>query len=434
MNKTPFKSLLDRAYILLSAVCLLALGTTVRAQTLLYQWNFDNAVMTAVTNISVAPTVIDSADGYTGGNLTNIYYAGAGGTNIITAPAGSGVHGVTNSADLGLFNPASSATVSEALVGGVGSLNAITNQFTVTLWLNLSARYLFAQNNRIFDLDTRNANNGIGSHFGATYGVGLVADIMKNTLAGTDLQFRGELLGRRIAASVGKSTPTDYLAGLGLQYNWGGTKVQPKPLDSDGDGVPDDMDKCPGTPAGTVVNADGCEPVKDSDGDGVLDPADKCPNTPAGAKVDANGCELDSDGDGVVDSKDQCPDTPKGDRVDMFGCSFKKEIKLPGVVFDTNSAELRPESYPILDGAAEVLKRYPELKVEVAGHTDSDASDAYNLALSNRRAATVMQYLKDKGAANELKSKGYGERQPIASNKNAEGKAQNRRVVLRVLN
>ena len=308
------------------------------------------------------------------------------------------------------------------------------------------------------------ANNGIGSHFGATYGVGLVADIMKNTLAGTDLQFRGELLGRRIAASVGKSTPTDYLAGLGLQYNWGGTKVQPKPLDSDGDGVPDDMDKCPGTPAGTVVNADGCEPVKDSDGDGVLDPADKCPNTPAGAKVDANGCELDadgdgvvdrldkcpntpagakvdangceldSDGDGVVDSKDQCPDTPKGDRVDMFGCSFKKEIKLPGVVFDTNSAELRPESYPILDGAAEVLKRYPELKVEVAGHTDSDASDAYNLALSNRRAATVMQYLKDKGAANELKSKGYGERQPIASNKNAEGKAQNRRVVLRVLN
>jgi OOP family OmpA-OmpF porin len=304
-----------------------------------------------------------------------------------------------------------------------------------------------------------------GGHVGVTYGVGLLADIAKNTLAGTDLQFRSEITARRLGGSSGgDSNVVDYLAGIGLQYNWGGTKVQPKPLDSDGDGVPDSMDKCPGTPPGTVVNADGCEPVKDSDGDGVMDPndkcpntpagakvdangceldadgdgvvdrLDKCPNTPAGAKVDANGCELDSDGDGVVDSKDQCPDTPKGDRVDMFGCSFKKEIKLPGVVFDTNSAELRPESYPILDGAAEVLKRYPELKVEVAGHTDSDASDAYNLALSNRRAATVMQYLKDKGAANELKSHGYGKRQPIASNKTAEGKAQNRRVVLRVLN
>ena len=315
-----------------------------------------------------------------------------------------------------------------------------------------------------FETNLAAAAAGGGGHVGLTYGVGLLADIAKNTQAGTDLQFRGELTGRNVGGGNNGSGAVDYLAGVGLQYNWGGTKVQPKPLDSDGDGVPDDMDKCPGTPAGTVVNADGCEPVKDSDGDGVLDPADKCPNTPAGAKVDANGCELDadgdgvvdrldkcpntpagakvdangceldSDGDGVVDSKDQCPDTPKGDRVDMFGCSFKKEIKLPGVVFDTNSAELRPESYPILDGAAEVLKRYPELKVEVAGHTDSDASDAYNLALSNRRAATVMQYLKDKGAANELKSKGYGERQPIASNKNAEGKAQNRRVVLRVLN
>ena len=240
-------------------------------------------------------------------------------------------------------------------------------------------------------------------HLGATYGVGLVADIMKNTLTGTNLQFRGELLGRRTSGDQSSSnSPTDYIAGIGLQYNWGGQKVQPKPLDSDGDGVPDSLDKCPGTPPG--------------------------------AAVDANGCELDSDGDGVVDRLDKCPDTPKGDRVDMFGCSFKTEIKLPGVVFDTNSAELKSESYSILDGAAAVLKRYPELKVEVAGHTDGDGSAPYNLALSDRRAKTVMQYLKDKGAANQLSAKGYGKRQPIASNKSAEGKAENRRVVLRVLN
>ena len=310
--------------------------------------------------------------------------------------------------------------------------------------------------------DSSVSNSANDGHIGATYGVGLVADIMKNTLTGTDLQFRGELLGRRTSGGQNSSSPTDYIAGIGLQYNWGGQKVQPKPLDSDGDGVPDNIDKCPNTPAGAKVDADGCELDSDgdgvvdrldkcpntpagakvdangceldSDGDGVVDRLDKCPNTPAGAKVDADGCELDSDGDGVVDRLDKCPDTPKGDRVDMFGCSFKTEIKLPGVVFDTNSAELKSESYPILDGAVAVLKRYPELKVEVAGHTDGDGSPAYNLALSDRRAKTVMQYLKDKGAANQLSGKGYGKRQPIASNKTAEGKAQNRRVVLRVLN
>jgi OOP family OmpA-OmpF porin len=206
----------------------------------------------------------------------------------------------------------------------------------------------------------------------------------------------------------------------------------PLPKDSDGDGVMDPNDKCPNTPAGAKVDANGCE--LDADGDGVVDRLDQCPNTPAGAKVDANGCELDDDGDGVVNSKDQCPDTPKGDRVDSYGCSFKTELKLPGVVFETNKADLLPESLPILDGAVATLKRYPELIVEVAGHTDSDASDAYNLSLSKRRAETVMKYLTDNGAANSLKARGYGERQPVASNKTPEGKAQNRRVVLRILN
>ena len=112
----------------------------------------------------------------------------------------------------------------------------------------------------------------------------------------------------------------------------------PLPQDDDGDGVTNDIDKCPGTPAGAKVDASGCE--LDSDGDGVGDSRDQCPNTPAGAKVDERGCELDSDGDGVVDSQDKCPDTPKGDRVDATGCPFKKEIILQGVKFETNSAEL----------------------------------------------------------------------------------------------
>jgi OOP family OmpA-OmpF porin len=206
----------------------------------------------------------------------------------------------------------------------------------------------------------------------------------------------------------------------------------PLPQDDDGDGVTNDLDKCPGTPAGTKVDANGCE--LDSDGDGVGDSRDQCPNTPAGAKVDDKGCELDSDADGVVDSQDKCPDTPKGDRVDSVGCSFKDEIKLPGVVFETNKAELLPESIPVLEGAIATLKRYPDLKIQVAGHTDSRGSDAYNLDLSARRAATVLKFLQDGGVPNDLSSRGYGERQPVASNNNDDGRQQNRRVVLRVLN
>ncbi len=160
----------------------------------------------------------------------------------------------------------------------------------------------------------------------------------------------------------------------------------PLPQDDDGDGVTNDIDKCPGTPAGAKVDASGCE--LDSDGDGVGDSRDQCPNTPAGAKVDEKGCEFDSDGDGVVDSADKCPDTPKGDRVDAVGCSFKEEIKLPGVVFESGKADLKPESLPVLEGAIATLKRYPEIKVEVAGHTDSRGSDAFNLDLSARRAET----------------------------------------------
>ena len=90
------------------------------------------------------------------------------------------------------------------------------------------------------------------------------------------------------------------------------------PLDSDGDGVIDANDRCPNTPAGTAVNAQGC-PL-DSDGDGVIDAKDKCPNTPVGTAVNADGCPLDSDGDGVIDAKDKCPNTPAGTAVNADGC------------------------------------------------------------------------------------------------------------------
>ena len=204
-------------------------------------------------------------------------------------------------------------------------------------------------------------------------------------------------------------------------------------LDSDGDGVVDALDKCPGTPAGVKVDANGCE--LDSDGDGVVDRLDQCPGTPAGRKVNAKGCDLDSDGDGVIDAMDQCPNTPAGDRVDSKGCSLPKVINLKGVNFDNDKDTLRPDAIAILDEAAATLKRYPGMKVEVAGHTDNRSSDAHNLDLSQRRAKAVMDYFVGKGVeAGRLSAKGYGEAEPIADNGKADGRAQNRRVELRVLN
>jgi OmpA-OmpF porin, OOP family len=204
-------------------------------------------------------------------------------------------------------------------------------------------------------------------------------------------------------------------------------------LDSDGDGVVDALDKCPTTPAGRKVNAEGCE--LDSDGDGVVDALDKCPTTPPGRTVNAEGCEPDSDGDGIIDSADKCPDTPAGDRVDSKGCSLPKVFNLIGVNFDTAKDSLRPEATEILDDAVSILKRYPGLKVEIAGHTDSAGGDDDNLVLSQQRANTVMNYFVDKGIeAERMTAKGYGETLPIADNATEDGRYMNRRVELRSLN
>lgn len=201
-------------------------------------------------------------------------------------------------------------------------------------------------------------------------------------------------------------------------------------MDSDGDGVVDRLDECPGTPAGTAVNEVGCP--YDADGDGVADARDRCPGTPAGAKVDENGCELDGDGDGVVDSQDKCPNTPANTPVDNTGCELAAEFELVGVNFEFDSAKLTAGSVAKLDEALKILQRHSDLKVEVAGHTDSMGSDAYNQGLSQRRAQAVADYLIGKGAnAANMTVKGYGESQPVADNGTDAGRAANRRVEFR---
>ncbi|WP_461481883.1 OmpA family protein [Porticoccus sp.] len=137
----------------------------------------------------------------------------------------------------------------------------------------------------------------------------------------------------------------------------------------------------------------------------------------------------DADGDGVPDGKDQCPNTPRGEQVDTIGCGFDIRVE---AWFASDSTVIQPESYGELDRAVDLLKRVPTMHGVIEGHTDSTASDAYNQALSERRAVAVSNYLVEQGIdASRVPARGYGESQPIADNATPEGRAQNRRVVLR---
>ncbi len=220
-----------------------------------------------------------------------------------------------------------------------------------------------------------------------------------------------------------------------------GARVDAKgcPADTDGDGVADGIDQCPNTPAGATVDAAGC-PL-DSDKDGVPDGLDKCPNTPPGTEVDDVGCQRfkDSDSDGVDDTKDKCPGTAAGTRVDAAGCPIlftpeRTPVILRGVTFETGKSALKPESFTVLDIVAQSLIANSDIRIEIAGYTDTTGSATTNLRLSQARAAAVRAYLASKGVApSRMMAKGYGASDPIAPNTTLEGRAQNRRVELHQL-
>ena len=249
------------------------------------------------------------------------------------------------------------------------------------------------------------------------YGAGLKYFITEN------MALRGDV--RHVISF--DSTHHNLMYTVGLTFFFGGPKevAAREPQDSDGDGVYDDLDKCPNTPSGVSVDSSGC-PL-DSDGDGVYDDLDKCPNTPSGVSVDSSGCPLDSDGDGVYDYLDKCPGTPLGARVDERGCWVLK-----GVQFDIAKATIKPESYQILDEVVEVLVKNPHLKIEIQGHTDSTGSAEMNLKLSQNRAASVLEYFVSNGIERtRLSCRGFGMEKPIASNDTIDGRAKNRRVELK---
>jgi len=163
---------------------------------------------------------------------------------------------------------------------------------------------------------------------------------------------------------------------------------------------------------------------------------------PVAAPPEKTCSDLDDDGDGVNNCNDKCPGSEAGQAIGPDGCPVPLTIDLKGVNFDFDKDTLRPDAVAILDEAISILGKYPELKVEVAGHTDSIGTEVYNQGLSERRAKTVYDYLSSHsiGAERLVGPVGYGETKPIAPNTNEdgsdnpEGREKNRRTELNVQN
>ena len=281
---------------------------------------------------------------------------------------------------------------------------------------------------RADDFSTQHLQAGLGHLFALSFGR-------------YDFGIRAEALARYTERkNVAEEAPgdprryNDYVFNIGLQLPLGLRPEPPPPppvevvpvvlicsdgQDNDADGLVD----YPADPGCTSAEDNDetdppqCSDGKDNDGDGLIDfPADK-------------GCTAAEDNDEVNPCKTPAP----GEVISLKGCGTGDVIVLNGVNFEFDKASLTVNAKTILDGVATELEAYPEIKIELGGHTDAKGSDEYNQVLSDKRAASVVSYLKRKGiAADRMTSAGYGESQPVADNETDEGRELNRRVELKV--
>jgi outer membrane protein OmpA-like peptidoglycan-associated protein len=211
------------------------------------------------------------------------------------------------------------------------------------------------------------------------------------------------------------------------------------PSDTDSDGVLDRDDFCP-REAGPAPK--GCPIVDlDPDKDGVPLPCDQCP-TEVGLKP--SGCPIrDTDGDGIPDDKDKCPKEPetRNGFEDQDGCpdTVPEAVKkftgvVQGIFFDQNKATIRAQSSPVLGKAAKVFAQFPSVNIEISGHTSSEGDEAFNQQLSLDRAQAVKDWLIKAGTpAERITIRGAGPSEPIADNKTNAGREKNRRIEFKIL-
>ncbi len=204
------------------------------------------------------------------------------------------------------------------------------------------------------------------------------------------------------------------------------------PVDTDGDGVNDERDDCPYTDrrAHGQVDIFGC-PV-DSDFDGIPDYLDACPFNQTGAHVDTAGCPIDSDADGVPDGLDNCPNTLYGVTVDRYGSIDLSIFSQPLVLnidYTSGSCEVDPVNREKLKDLARMLNFVSDIRLDINGYTDNIGQERVNKQLSDKRARRVYDHLVALGvAADRMKVFGHGEGGFVASNDTADGRARNRRV------
>ena len=202
--------------------------------------------------------------------------------------------------------------------------------------------------------------------------------------------------------------------------------------DKDGDGIADKDDACPDVKG--IAKYKGC-PVPDKDKDGINDEEDKCPDVAGIARY--QGCPIpDTDGDGINDEEDKCPNLAgvkenQGCPVISEEVKQKVNVAAKNILFITGSAKLQKKSFKGLDDVVAIMQENSEMKLAIDGHTDNVGSEESNQTLSDNRAASVKAYIVSKGIdESRITSAGHGELEPIADNKTAAGRQQNRRVEL----